>query len=441
MNTNTNTNADYRRQQVMTISTMYIGYAMSMVLRMIPTVAGTSIREDVSLGIDLESWGKVLAAGTCGALTGKFLCGWAADKFGGKRTFTIALFVASLFVGLFAMSSSLIMFQATFFVTLMAQAAGWPSMTKIIVNWVAPTQYGRVWGILSTSSRVGTLTATFLLGSLLAGISWRGMLWIASAGGMMIAIFYAFAMKDKPDTAIPGDNLNSAGDLNQTSLTRPPHVFDGLTLLQTVPYFFGSLRFWLISGSLMGLTILWDFLLMVPMYMQDTLGLDTAQASRAASAFPLGSLISVLIGGFVFDRLDRKKMAWVMAGLLLTATCCLLVFATLPQWNLTGMTAMGVSLVLLFLFGLCLSPCYYIPASVFSIDFGGPHSGFLVAILDAMGFAATAAFYYFGGGIAQNQGWSTFLFVLAAVCLWSLLTTFFFMQREARNLRRRTAIA
>ncbi len=125
-----NTNTNYRRQQVKTISTMYIGYAMSMVLRMIPTVAGTSIREDVSLGIDLESWGKVLAAGTCGALTGKFLCGWAADKFGGKRTFTIALFVASLFVGLFAMSSSLLMFQATFFVTLMAQAAGWPSMTK-----------------------------------------------------------------------------------------------------------------------------------------------------------------------------------------------------------------------------------------------------------------------------------------------------------------------
>jgi MFS family permease len=91
------------------------------------------------------------------------------------------------------------------------------------------------------------------------------------------------------------------------------------------------------------------------------------------------------------------------------------------------------------LFGLCLSPCYYIPASVFSIDFGGPHSGFLVAILDAIGFAATAAFYYFGGGIAQHQGWSTFLFVLALICIWSLLTTFFFMQREARNLKHRTA--
>ena len=38
--------SNYRRQQVTTIGTMYIGYAMSMVLRMIPTVAGTSIREE-----------------------------------------------------------------------------------------------------------------------------------------------------------------------------------------------------------------------------------------------------------------------------------------------------------------------------------------------------------------------------------------------------------
>jgi MFS family permease len=151
------------------------------------------------------------------------------------------------------------------------------------------------------------------------------------------------------------------------------------------------------------------------MYMQDVLHLSEAQASRAASAFPLGSLISVLIGGFVFDRLDRKRMGIVMAGLLSIAAGCLLVFAKLPEWELTGMTAMLVPLALLFLFGLCVSPCYYIPCSVFSIDFGGRHSGFLVAILDAIGFAATASFYFFGGGIAQHHGWSVFLLVLRGV--------------------------
>src|SRR5688572_13992716 len=83
--------AGFRRQQVLMIGTMYVGYAMSMLLRMVPTVAGTSIREDPALGIDLEDWGKVIAAGTCGAMAGKFVCGWAADRFGGRKTFAIAL--------------------------------------------------------------------------------------------------------------------------------------------------------------------------------------------------------------------------------------------------------------------------------------------------------------------------------------------------------------
>ncbi|MCA9033671.1 MAG: MFS transporter [Planctomycetaceae bacterium] len=418
------------RQQVKTIGTMYAAYATSMILRMIPTVAGTSIINDEALGIDLDQWGKVLSAGTCGALSGKFICGWAADRFGGRRTFAIALFIASVFVGLFAMSSTLLLFQATFFVTLMAQAAGWPSMTRVILNWVPPRQYGRVWGILSTSSRVGTLTATFVLGSTLTFLSWRQMLWIASGIGLLTACFYAFAMKDKPTTPLPTDDEDSkSGEENPRNANHP---FDGLTLLQALPRFAGSLRFWLICGSLMGLTILWDFLLVVPVYMQDTLGLNEASASRAASAFPFGSLISVLIGGFVFDKLDRTSMAWVMAGLLVTATGCLLAFTWLPQLGLSGSAATLTVLVLLFMFGLCVSPCYYIPCSVFSIDFGGPHSGFLVAILDAVGFAATAVFYYFGGGIAQRLGWNAFLFVLVGVCVWSLMTTFFFMRREAR---------
>lgn len=427
--------AEFRRRQVVVIGTMYAGYAASMVLRMIPTVAGNAIRHDPELGIDLEAWGRVLAAGTCGAMVGKFLCGWAADRFGGKKTFSVALCVASVFVALFALSSSLRTLQATFFVVLMAQAAGWPSMTKIIVNWASPKQYGRVWGILSTSSRVGTLTATFVLGSLLAWMSWREMLWIAAIIGSGVALFYGLMMQERPATAIPEER---AGEPETGALiAKPAHPFDELTLAAALPRMFASLRFWLIAASLMGLTILWDFLLFVPMYLQDVLQLEEAQASRAASAFPLGSLISVLVGGYVFDRLERKRMGIVMAGLLSVAVGCLVVFAALPKWGLSGTAAMLASLGLLFLFGLCVSPCYYIPVSVFSIDFGGRHSGFLVAILDAIGFAATATFYYFGGGIAQHQGWSVFLGVLAGVGAWSLVMTYFFMQREGRTIRRK----
>ena len=41
--------AEFRRQQVLTIGTMYLGYAKSKVLRMIPPVDGNAIRNDPAL--------------------------------------------------------------------------------------------------------------------------------------------------------------------------------------------------------------------------------------------------------------------------------------------------------------------------------------------------------------------------------------------------------
>src|SRR6516164_11578082 len=65
-------------RQIVVVAAMYVGYAMFMVLRMIPTVAGAAIRQDPALGINLEVWGKILAVGTWGAVVGKIICGYAA---------------------------------------------------------------------------------------------------------------------------------------------------------------------------------------------------------------------------------------------------------------------------------------------------------------------------------------------------------------------------
>jgi len=414
-----------RRQQILAVISMYFSYAMFMVLRMIPGVAGAAMQKDPSLGIDLEVFGKILSLGTCGAILGKFIGGYAADRFGGRITFAIGLACCSAFVGLFAASSSVIMFQMMFFLALMSKSLGWPSMTKLIGNWFQPDEYGRVWGIISTSSRVGTLIATFGFGALLAILPWRGMLFLCSGVGILAAITFLFLMKEKP-----------AEDLfDQKTDTAPAddiihHPLNGTSIWQALCYFSQSIQFWLITGSLMGLTILWDFLLMVPSYLSDTLDLPVEQASMAASAFPFGSLISVLVGGFVFDKLNRNTMAWMMGGLLLLASACLGTFLLMPQWNMTQQSLTYLSLLLLFLFGLSISPCYYIPMSVFSIEFGGPHSGVLISLLDALAFGATALFYYFGGGIAAHS-WNSFLFVLLAISLWSCAMTFFFMRGEA----------
>jgi hypothetical protein len=68
------------------------------------------------------------------------------------------------------------------------------------------------------------------------------------------------------------------------------------------------------------------------------------------------------------------------------------------------------------------------------MEFGGPHSGFLIALLDAIAFGALAIFQFFGGAIAKTD-WNLFLSVLLAISIWSLVTTFFFMWGESLRLK------
>jgi len=409
---------------------MYFGYAMFMVLRMVPSVVGPAMLEDPALDLDEAALIRIFALGTLGALVGKFLGGYAADKFGGKLTFTVGLLMSAVFIGFFAASSEVRLFQLTFIFALMAKSVGWPSMAKIIGNWFQPDESGRVWVVLSTSSRVGALAATLGLGALLSYMPWRAMLVIAAVVGVVTVVCFAFVLKERPE-----DQEIATSDEPDDS-NRRPHPLDNTTLPAALAQFARSRQFWLIVGSLMGLTILMDFLLMVPMYLHKTLALSVSQASMASSAFPFGSLISVLAGGYVFDKLSRDSTGWVMGVLLTLATGCIAVLLLMPRFGMTHESLTYLSLVLLFLFGLCVSPCYYIPMSVFSMEFGGPHSGFLIALLDAIAFGASFIFYFFIGADAVAEvGWNLFLSVLLAISIWSLVTTFFFMRGESLRLK------
>ncbi|MCH2203513.1 MAG: MFS transporter [Fuerstiella sp.] len=427
-----------RFNQLLVLLSMYIGYAVFMIMRMAPVPVSNAILSDPALDIDKGDWGRILAMGTTGAVIGKFLAGYAADRLGGRITFSVGLVVCSLGIAAFSQAKSAWMFQAAFFVALLAKSAGWPGMTRIIGQSFRPTEFGRVWGILSTSSRVGTMVVTFGLGLLIGTVSWPNLLLIASGVGLVAAVAFNVSQASAAHrlAACRSGTINSEADDDAARLSHP---LDGTTLSTAIRRFCVCPRFWLIVGSLATLTVLWDFLLFVPIFLRENMGMTERAASVASNAFPLGSLISVLCGGFVFDLLSRRSTAWIMGGLLLTAAGCIGAFYMMPTLSMSNQTAAGMSVVLLFVFGLCIAPCYYIPMSVFSIQFGGPHAGFLVATLDGIAFFVNAIFYWFAGELAE-QSWSLFLSALGAVAVVSAVMTFLFMMAEARLAERQVEI-
>ena len=115
------------------------------------------------------------------------------------------------------------------------------------------------------------------------------------------------------------------------------------------------------------------------------------------------------------------------------STLCLAALLLIPSLGLTHTLALWTTLAAIMLFGVAISPCYYIPMSVFAVDFGGVRCGVLVGIIDAVGYSFAMAFDFIGGAVADRaDGWSQFLTILLAVSAIGAVTLSLFLILEYR---------
>ena len=277
------------------------------------------------------------------------------------------------------------------------------------------------------------MVTTLVLGSLLLVISWREVIAVSVVitGSVILCLF--FVLKQSPkDVGLEAVSLHD-GDLQQGPRLRP-HPLDNATLVEALLSFIRSPRVWLICASIMCLTVLMEFQSFIPIYLKETFGLTSGIAAITSSAFPVGCLISVLAGGFVFDGLTKKKRIFVLGGLMGLAVCCVSVLLAIPQLGMTNSFSLWTALSAIMFFGLAIAPCYYIPMSVFSVDFGGKHCGVLVGIIDAIGYLAAMVFDFLGGAVADKvDGWHHFLNILLHVSLVGTVTLISFLLLEYRS--------
>ena len=408
---------------------MYVGYAALYMCRATVVISGPALLGDPELGLDKTAWGAIIGWGTAGTLSGKLINGLLADKIGGRRVLLLSLGFCMLATGVFGTMSGLLYFSVAYFIALFAKSAGWPSMANLISVWYPANWRGRIWGILSSSSRFSSLFTTLALGSLLLVISWRGVIAtsVLITGGVLLLLF--FILKQSPNDVGFEVAASSDGDDRQK-----PHHLDESTLVESLLSFARSPRVWLICASIMCLTVLMEFQSFIPIYLYETFGLTAGIAAITSSAFPIGCLISVLAGGFIFDALTKKQRVFVLGGMMVFSVFCVAVLLAIPKLGMTNVFGLWTPLSAVMLFGLAIAPCYYIPMSVFSVDFGGKHCGVLVGLIDAAGYLAAMAFDFLGGAVAdQADGWHQFLNILLNVSILGSVTLSLFLFLEYRS--------
>jgi len=419
---------------------MYGAYAVLNICRTTVVISSPAMLDDPDLELNKTMWGAILGWGTAGTLLGKLTTGIMADRFGGRKVFLVSIGFCMLATGIFGMMSKVFFFSIAFFIAMLAKSAGWPSMANLIRSWYPKFWRGRVWGILSSSSMSSSLFTSLVMGSLLLVISWRWV--IASslpiAGIFVILLF--FYLKQSPSDVGLEAMPSVDGDDNENNPNATHHL-DNASLGKALISFLKSSRFWLICISIMSLTILMAFQSFLPLYLKEMFNFSPGKAGIASSVFPLGSMFSVVIGGFIFDKLTKKQRIFVLGGMMTLATGCIITLLWLPESNIQETSILSIGLSAIMIFGLMIAPCYLIPMSVFSLDFGGKHCGVLVGIIDAAGYSASMIFEFLGGAIAdQVDGWQQFLYIILNVSIIGTITLILFLIIDHRSLSKSKGI-
>jgi sugar phosphate permease len=425
--------AQLRARQYLTVALLVVGYAGYYLCRSNLSVTMTLITSDlVAQGLDasaVRSWlGWAISLGTFGYAIGKFAAGSITDLLGGRRSYLTGMAGAVVCTVLFALGGSLPLLSLTWFANRLIQSFGWPGMIKMISRWFSYSSYNTVMGFISLSFLFGDAAARRFMGYLIdAGLGWRGVFWIAAGVLAFLLIVNVLLIRESPrQLGLPEPDTNPDNLFGKLGEDPEPDAVGPLvaTLLK-------SPAFWIVCLMSLGLTLLREtFNNWTPTYLVEAVGLKSGNAASMSSLFPFFGGVSVILAGYLGDRLGRiGRAAIILAGVMLGGVVlCLL--GSVSFANRSSEALVLVSLVAFFLIG----PYSYLAGAI-SLDFGGKRAGATACgIIDGVG-------YLFGGVIAGkvvsavsgSQGWQGVFQMLAVVALLTGLAASAFMVSQIRR--------
>ena len=367
-------------------------------------------------------FGTIASLGVLAYAIGKFPSGSLADFLGGRRNYLIGMAGAVLCTFLFALSGGLPLFTLAWIGNRGLQSMGWAGIVKITSKWFSFASYGTVMGIISLSFLFGDAASRQFMSALIAhGLGWRGVFWSAGAVLAGLLLINLFLVRESPrDLGLPEPRANPSNLFRDEGERSTPAGVG--SLLAT---FAKSRIFWLVCILSLGLTIVREaFNLWTPTYFTQAVGLSAADAASKSSLFPLFGGISVLISGYLSDRLGRGGRAGIILfGMVLAGVALMILglanFKTSAFWPVALVAAIGF---------LIIGPYSYLAGAI-ALDFGGKQgSGTASGLIDGVG--------YLGGVLAGNSvasiavawGWKGAFTALAAVTwLASIAAAFYFV--------------
>jgi sugar phosphate permease len=421
------------RWQGLTVGLMVVGYAGFYLCRSNLSATLPLIIDDLARrGMDpsrAKSWlGWAMSLGTIAYALGKFAAGSLTDLLGGRRNYLLGMAGAVVCTIVLALGGPLPVFTMAWVSNRLIQSLGWPGMIKITSRWFSFSSYGTVMGVISLSFLFGDALARTFMGWLITdwGFGWQGVFWIAAGVLAMILIANVALIRESPgELGLPEPAANPENLFGK--LGQEPHPESARSLWATLA---GSQAFWTVCLLSLGLTLLREtFNNWTTTYLAQGVGLENGDAAGKSALFPLAGGVSVILAGYLGDRLGpRGRAAIIFGGILL----CAVALAVLGSTSFYGRPRAALALVVAVGF-LLIGPYSYMAGAI-SLDFGGKRGGATACgIIDGVG-------YLFGGVVAGNAvarisdslGWQGVFFMLAGVAGTTGLVAAWFLVSQLR---------
>ena len=402
-----------RQRQIVTVLLLFGGYASLYFCRADLSVATPMLVEelgkrglshdDVIVGI-----GAISSLGVLAYALGKLFLTGLGDFWGGRINFLIGLAGAMAFTLLFASGVGLPLFTMAWIGNRLTQSVAWAGLVKVSSRWFDFSSYGSIIGILSVSYLVGDAAAREWMGALiLRGYGWRSLFLLAAAvAGTML-------LRESRVRAGFSEAIPNPLNLFAASESRPANLKELLLPLLR------SRAFLLVCFLSLGCTIIREtFNDWTPMYLRDYLGYSMSNAAGMSAIFPGVGAVSVLVSGWLSDRLGVNGRSLIMfVGLTCTAAALILLMSM--HSSTTGTL---VPLAAIGLIAFCLLGPYSYLGGAFALDFGGKQAGAVSSgLIDGVGYLGAVLGGYSVGKMSVAYGWQGVFVVLAAV---SALTAF-----------------
>jgi len=374
--------------------------------RILISVAKDPVASDLSLSDKQMGW--VLSIFALGYALFQTPSGYLADKYGARKILTAVVSLWSVFTALTGAMWNFGSLLIVRFLFGMGEAGAFPSMSRVIFNWIPINERGIVNGINFSGGRIGAAIALPIVAWMIEITGWRMSFMIMGIIGIAWAVIWYTWFRDNPseDSSISDKELKYIKENIQQSseVSQDGHL--------SIGKMFQSKKMWLIMGQYFSSNFTFFFCLtwLFP-HLKVQYGLDSVEAGFYSSAPLIFGAMGNWFSGWLVDTIYKKnrwelsRKAPAIIGFFLATVG---IIASVYMNEVTG----AIIFISIAVFGadMTLSPSWSV-----CVDIGKEYSGVVSGTMNMAGnlgsFFTALAFPY----MLAMTGSSTPFFFLAAL--------------------------